>query len=67
MSKEAASLKKRIEDLEAQITEAAEAPTAMETDALLEIAAAKIEGRQPLPWATEYMAYIKSCRPNYYF
>lgn len=58
MSKDVDSLQQRIEKLEAQISGAAKAPTAMETDALLEIATAEIEGRQPLLWATEYMAYI---------
>jgi hypothetical protein len=66
MSKDVGSLQQRIEELEAQITGAAEAPTVMETDARLEIATAKIEGRQPLPWATDYMAFVKSSSSNYF-
>lgn len=66
MNKDVASLEKRVEELEAQITGAALAPTVMEVDARLEIASANIEGRQPLPWAIDYMAYVKSSSSNYF-
>lgn len=66
MNKDVASLEKRVEELEAQITGAALAPTVMETDARLEIASANIEGRQPLPWAADYMDYVKSSSSNYF-
>lgn len=66
MNTHVARLKKRVEELESQIVEAAKATTTMETNSVLEVALADIECRQPEAWARDYLAYIKAENSNYF-
>ena len=56
----------QIESLEEVIGLISRAPNRLEKDARIEVALAKIQGRQPDIWATEYMDYATSRNGQYF-